>query len=736
VSTDSASRLPVDGLRVATLGGTALVLASFVSVLYHVVDVVGNPRLLLLIVVGSLLAATVLSRLVDVAAATLVAIGLLTVGMAWYLTLLPAQALAFVEHAKYVLALLAGHSVLEIVNLKAWVLAITPAPVFLTWYLALRRRYVATAVIGGGTVGFFVLTGDASLDVALVGTVGTLALLGLGALERADATLGDADVMAMMLTAVVVVSLVVSVVPAGATFSYSPETGLASDVDLGGESSNTLEGSLLAADEQFRVQGSIELSPKLRYTVTSDVGAYWRVSAYDTYTGDGWIRRTSVRPDNALYSPAGRTRQIQQQFRAESQIATMPAAWRPVDVRGGRGADALVTGFGGLQPSRPLQAGDTYNVTSAVVVATAQQLEGAGTDYPDRIEQRYLQLPDSVPDRVGQRTTRLTANAQNPYQTARVVEFWLEQNRNYSLAVDRPDGNVADAFLFEMDRGYCVYYASTMAVMLRTQDIPARMVVGYTPGQRIDQNQWAVRGYNSHAWVEVYFPDVGWVRFDPTPAGPRVDNEQRRLEQARAANEANVDTDASRGPEWTPTTPGEPAETTTTQPTQATVTTRQAQSDAGPDRRNLPPGGETGGADGGVVGPLEPPSREGALLWAIALVGLVAGARRTGVTGRVYRTVWLRWQPEADPATDVERAFERLEYVLAMDHRPRRPAETPREYLDAIGADRRARRVATIREQALYADEVDRERADEAVALVDDLVGERAVLADIRANGR
>ncbi len=65
-----------------------------------------------------------------------------------------------------------------------------------------------------------------------------------------------------------------------------------------------------------------------------------------------------------------------------------------------------------------------------------------------------------------------------------------------------------------MDEGYCVYFATTMVTMLRTQGIPARMTVGYTSGQRIDENQWVVRGLNSHAWVEVYFPDQGWVQFD------------------------------------------------------------------------------------------------------------------------------------------------------------------------------------------------------------------------------
>lgn len=72
-----------------------------------------------------------------------------------------------------------------------------------------------------------------------------------------------------------------------------------------------------------------------------------------------------------------------------------------------------------------------------------------------------------------------------------------------------------------MDAGYCTYYATTMVTMLRSQGVPARFVVGYTTGEQVGDDRYRVRGLNSHAWVQVYFPDVGWVRFDPTPAGPR-----------------------------------------------------------------------------------------------------------------------------------------------------------------------------------------------------------------------
>ncbi|MFB6151211.1 MAG: DUF4129 domain-containing transglutaminase family protein, partial [Haloarculaceae archaeon] len=292
-------------------------------------------------------------------------------------------------------------------------------------------------------------------------------------------------------------------------------------------------------------------------------------------------------------------------------------------------------------------------------------------------------------------------------------------------------------FLFEMDAGYCTYYATTMVTMLRTQDIPARFVVGYTPGERVDRDEWVVRGYNAHAWVEVYFPDVGWVRFDPTPAQPRRAAEQEELAQAREQNVTGVDTNETLGPEWTPTPTATPAP----------LTPRQEQPVGGTPisptpnvRRFTPPGGiitgtvglvngtettgggaESGGS-GGLFEGMEPPSREESALGAVVLLGLVVGLRRFGVTGRIYRALWLRYQPRSDPSTDAQRAFDRLEYLLAERYRPREPGETTRQYLAAIGADERATRVAQVRERARYAGDVSREEADEAVSLVDDIV--------------
>ena len=75
-----------------------------------------------------------------------------------------------------------------------------------------------------------------------------------------------------------------------------------------------------------------------------------------------------------------------------------------------------------------------------------------------------------------------------------------------------------DHFLFGLQEGYSEYFGSTMAVMLRTVGVPARLAVGYTTGDKVEGKEvYAVTDSHNHAWVEVYFPGFGWIPFEPTP---------------------------------------------------------------------------------------------------------------------------------------------------------------------------------------------------------------------------
>ncbi|MBI4201055.1 MAG: transglutaminase domain-containing protein [Chloroflexi bacterium] len=171
-----------------------------------------------------------------------------------------------------------------------------------------------------------------------------------------------------------------------------------------------------------------------------------------------------------------------------------------------------------VRSRKRLYSSDRYAVTSSVSVATPQELRRAGEDYPTWVQDLYLQLPDTLPQRVIELARSLTARAETPYDSALGISQYLH-TLQYSLDIPAPayDGDGVDHLLFKVGAGYSDYFASAMAVMLRTVGVPARVAAGYGFGEMDAKGRVVVRDKNSHAWTEVFFPGYGWVEFEPTP---------------------------------------------------------------------------------------------------------------------------------------------------------------------------------------------------------------------------
>ena len=266
-----------------------------------------------------------------------------------------------------------------------------------------------------------------------------------------------------------------------------------------------------------------ELPQTPQFVVDGGENTYWRQTAYATYTGATWASSPQWRSiaegvPNDARTVDGRAMNYEVTLLVPS--SSLPTAWQPSEVsvpNGSAGVEA--SSVGGVRATRRLPAGTTYLARSAAPPSDPATLRAAGTDYPDRLEKRYTQLPESTPARVGTFTDELTAGDETAYDRAVTIRDWLK-GKPYSLnASHEPGEPVADQFIFEMESGYCQYYATSMVVMLRTQGIPARYVVGYAPGERVGEEQYLVTADRGHAWVEVFFPGTGWVRFDPTGSG-------------------------------------------------------------------------------------------------------------------------------------------------------------------------------------------------------------------------
>ena len=203
-----------------------------------------------------------------------------------------------------------------------------------------------------------------------------------------------------------------------------------------------------------------------------------------------------------------------------------------------------------LDPEHPV---NRYQATSDIAQAAASDLRSAGQAYPPDVLSSYLGLP-ALDSRIPQLAKQITASADNNYDRAAALETYLRTHFGYSLQLSRtvPHDPLAN-FLFERKQGHCEYFASSMAVMLRTLGIPSRVVNGFRTGEFNDlTSQYVVRASNAHSWVEAYFPGHGWVAFRSHSGG--IDRDEYGLEpdihvrRCHGLVLAGVDRQLRRGP--------------------------------------------------------------------------------------------------------------------------------------------------------------------------------------------
>jgi transglutaminase-like putative cysteine protease len=272
---------------------------------------------------------------------------------------------------------------------------------------------------------------------------------------------------------------------------------------------------------------------------------YWQAVVYDTYDDGRWQAAQDVEtnlrfPDDGLINtPFTQAREVITQTVVNylSNSSTLYAAPEVVgsdrqmyvssnpDEKG----SALVTS---IRSRHALRQGDRYKVVSRISTVSANNLRSASTAYPDWVMARYLQVPDTITPETLALAEELTADYDNPFDKAIAVRDWLRFNIEYNDQIQAaPVGmDSVHYILFVLREGYCNYYASAMAMMLRAQGVPARVVSGYAQGDYEEESKsYRVRASNAHTWVEVYFPNYGWIQFEPTAALPANDRPESDL---------------------------------------------------------------------------------------------------------------------------------------------------------------------------------------------------------------
>jgi protein-glutamine gamma-glutamyltransferase len=259
----------------------------------------------------------------------------------------------------------------------------------------------------------------------------------------------------------------------------------------------------------------------------------WRGVALDEYTGRGWRKSAAARMSNEKKSytgffqlgtvEAGHQLSIQTVFLEPNESPVLFAAPRLVAVQGDF-PSVRVDAEGAMQARRHEFDRILYKALSDMREPDAARLRADNRNDPAAVS-RYLQLPDSMDPRIDGLANAIVVNepARNRYDEAKAIETYLQREFGYTLTMKASGPDPLSDFLFNVKAGHCEYFSTAMAVMLRTRNIPARVVNGFLPGEYNEAaGAYTVRQSDAHSWVEVYFPETqSWVTFDPTPSAGR-----------------------------------------------------------------------------------------------------------------------------------------------------------------------------------------------------------------------
>ncbi len=420
--------------------------------------------------------------------------------------------------------------------------------------------------------------------------------------------------------------------------------------------------------DDSRLGGPFIQDRRIAFRATANRPYYWRGEALDIYTGHGWEKNIDVQqlpvsdhlyPDPAVVVPEANL--LFHNMDVENNRATIvwnlpryhilfaPGGLRRADPGQPLIAESLHRGF-----FFPYDPPGRYSVTAEIPRIDEDKLRQSAEEYPKRIRRVYLQLPKGLPDRVKKLAREITADADNPYDKARAVEQFLRTGGGFryetqDVPVPKENEDFVDQFLFDTKRGYCNHFSSAMVVLLRAADVPARWVKGFAPGEteaKGDRYRVTVRNADAHSWVEVYFSEVGWIPFEPTPGFTNPTPIERKETQEDSGE------DASAAPLPAPG-----------------------------DRRNPETRDPSASTPSGDKGAQTPDAGKRRVWWPVGLL-LLAGWALWTFRRRLFWW-WLHRYAvlgEGNRSTLIQ-SFRHLLRLLAWKRGPRKPHQTAREYV-------------------------------------------------------
>ena len=287
-------------------------------------------------------------------------------------------------------------------------------------------------------------------------------------------------------------------------------------------------GSSMTGRETLGLSGPEPFRNPRSLIIESTTPSYWRGQTYDTYTGQGWRSTYTALDARRAGQPLTDKLNLSSRQASRSNVEILDSAspllyspgdalrlTRPYLVQVAK-RGAQINEFASIRATRRVGQRLVYSVDSTLAAATSNELRQAPDIYPEWATQ-YIQIPE-LPPRVMEFGNLLADASDNNFDRVRATEFFM---RRFPFSGDLEplpmDRDATDFFLFDLRRGHSTLIASTMAVLVRSMGIPARLATGYSMGTFDPVTQrYFVNPSDAHSWVEVYFPSYGWIMFEPS----------------------------------------------------------------------------------------------------------------------------------------------------------------------------------------------------------------------------
>ena len=262
---------------------------------------------------------------------------------------------------------------------------------------------------------------------------------------------------------------------------------------------------------------------------------YWRGQVYGFYANGQWsntgISSLDFQPANGNLNIINAPNRSEAQFQFTIQLPQQSLLYAPSEPIWMDQSGSVSVTFDDHKQADPLAwfanpaiaQGGRYQVRAEIADPAAAELEAAGTNYPTWVQDRYLEVPQDIQTMFQTLADQITSGKSTPYDKAEAITYYLRNTIQYSTTISPapPGQDPAVWVLFHTKKGFCNYYASDEVLLLRSIGIPARMAVGFAEGEGSNDStargeSFIVRNHDAHAWPEVYFPNIGWVEFEPT----------------------------------------------------------------------------------------------------------------------------------------------------------------------------------------------------------------------------